>query len=120
VARHALSRLLEIGVERIRAHNLALAQIVIERAQAAGLTVNSPLPAQARTGFVAVDFAGSKAVSEQLVAERYKHDWRPNCGLRIGPHFYNTEAEVHRMMDRVVELARRGCAGGRAGAGGTA
>jgi kynureninase len=106
VARHGMAQLLAIGVERIRAHNLALAQIVIDRAQEAGLIVNSPLQPQARTGFVAVDFPGSKTASERLIAERYKHDWRPNCGLRIGPHFYNTEAEVQRMMDRVVELAR--------------
>jgi kynureninase len=107
VARHSYRRLLEIGVERIRAHNLALCDIVIDRARQAGLTVNSPTDPQERTGFVAVDFPESKAVSERLIAERYKHDWRPNCGLRIGPHFYNTEEEVHRMMDRVIELARR-------------
>ena len=82
--------------------------MIIERAQAAGLTVNSPLDAQARTGFVAVDFPGSQSASEQLIAERYKHDWRPNCGLRLGPHFYSTQDEVHRMMDRVIELSRRG------------
>ena len=107
VARAAFEPLHEIGVPRIRAHNLALCQIVIDRALAAGLTVHSPLDGAWRTGFVAVDFPDSRAVSQQLVAEHYKHDWRPNCGLRIGPHFYSTEEEVHRMMDRVVALARR-------------
>jgi len=92
---------------RIRAHNLALSEIVIERADAAGLTVHSPREAARRTGFVAVDFPNSEAASKQLIAEQYKHDWRPGCGLRIGPHFYSTEAEVHRFMDRVVELAGR-------------
>jgi kynureninase len=107
VARRAYEPLHEIGIERVRAHNLALCQAVIERALEAGLTVHSPIEHGRRTGFVAVDFPGSEAVSKQLVAEHYKHDWRPNCGLRIGPHFYNTEDEVHRMMDRVVALARR-------------
>ena len=45
-------------------------------------------------------------LSQQLIDEHYKHDWRPGCGLRLGPHFYNTEQDVHRFMDRVVELAR--------------
>jgi kynureninase len=107
VAREAYAPLHEIGIERIRAHNLALCQAVIERALDAGLSVRSPVEHAKRTGFVAVDFPGSEAASKQLVVERYKHDWRPNCGLRIGPHFYNTEDEVHRMMDRVVALARR-------------
>ncbi|PRP99317.1 aminotransferase class V-fold PLP-dependent enzyme [Enhygromyxa salina] len=106
VARNAYENLLEIGVDRIRAHNLALCRIIIKRALEAGLTVRSPIDDAARTGFVAVDFPSSEAASKVLVHERYKHDWRPNCGLRIGPHFYSTQAEVERMMTRVIELAR--------------
>lgn len=107
VARAAYENLHTIGVDRIRAHNLALSHIILERAQATGLTVHSPLADEQRTGFVAVDFPDSEAASKQLIAEHYKLDWRPNCGLRLGPHFYNTEAEVHRMMDRIVALAGR-------------
>ncbi len=107
VARAAYENLHAVGLDRIRAHNLALARIIIERAQATDLTVHSPLADEQRTGFVAVDFPSSEAASKQLIAERYKLDWRPNCGLRLGPHFYNTEAEVHRLMDRVVALAGR-------------
>jgi kynureninase len=105
VAARAYENLHAIGIDRIRAHNLALCRIIIERAQQAGLTIHSPLEDRQRTGFVAVDFPGSAAASRQLIAERFKHDWRPACGLRIGPHFYNTEDEVHRFMDRVIELA---------------
>jgi len=111
VARNAYRNLLEVGVERIRSHNLALCRIIIDRAQAAGLTIHSPIEDQRRTGFVAVDFEGSEAASKALIEERYKLDWRPGCGLRIGPHFYNTEAEVERTISRVIELAvpsRRG------------
>lgn len=107
VARAAYENLHAIGVERIRAHNLALCQRIIDRAQAAGLTIHSPLDHTRRTGFVAVDFPGSEAASKRLIDERYKLDWRPNCGLRLGPHFYNTEEEVERLMDRVVALAGR-------------
>ncbi|MBK7827803.1 aminotransferase class V-fold PLP-dependent enzyme [Nannocystis sp.] len=107
VARAAYENLHAIGLDRIRAHNLALAHIIIERAQARGLTVHSPLADDQRTGFVAVDFPSSEAASKQLIAERFKLDWRPNCGLRLGPHFYNTEAEVQRLMDRVAVLAGR-------------
>lgn len=107
VARAAYENLHEIGVPRIRAHNLALCQRIIDRAQAAGLVVHSPLDHERRTGFVAVDFAGSEEASKRLIDERYKLDWRPNCGLRLGPHFYNTEAEVESMMDRIVALAGR-------------
>jgi kynureninase len=106
-ARAAYENLHAIGVPTIRAHNLALSQIIIDRALAAGLTVHSPIDHAQRTGFVAVDFPGSEAASKKLIAERVKLDWRPNCGLRLGPHFYNTEAEVERLMDRIVALAGR-------------
>ena len=106
VAQAAYQNLLEVGLENIRAHNLALCQIIIDRAQGAGLQIHSPTDSRVRTGFVAVEFSNSEQVSGQLIEERYKHDWRPGCGLRLGPHFYNTEAEVHRMMDRIVALAK--------------
>ncbi len=105
VAKAAYDNLHAIGIDRIRAHNLALSRILLDRSLAAGLTVHSPLDDNHRTGFVAVDFPGSHEASQRLIAEGFKHDWRPNCGLRLGPHFYNTEAEVHRTMDRVIELA---------------
>ncbi len=107
IAAAAYDNLLEVGLDKIRAHGLALSRRIIERAQAADLTVHSPLQDATRTGFVAVDFPGSQAASRQLIAERYKHDWRPNCGLRLGPHFYNTLEDVDRFMDRVVQLAGR-------------
>ncbi len=108
VARAAYKNLLEVGVPQIRAHNLALSRIIIDRAQAAGLTVHSPLDDNLRSGFVAVDFPTSEGACAQLIAEKYKLDWRPKCGLRLGPHFYTTEAEVERMMARIVELAAAG------------
>ncbi|MCX4245887.1 aminotransferase class V-fold PLP-dependent enzyme [Paraliomyxa miuraensis] len=111
VAAAAQRNLHEAGIANIRTHNLALSRIIVERAQAAGLTIHSPLDGERRTGFVAVDFPGSQEVSRALIEERFKHDWRPNCGLRIGPHFYNTEDEVHRFMDRVIALAGRSTAG---------
>ena len=107
VAREAYRNLEEITIPRIRAHNLALSQTVIARADEAGLTVHSPRSDDARAGFVAIEFPGSEAASKTLIAEHYKHDWRPACGVRVGPHFYSTEAEVHRFMDRVVQLAKR-------------
>ena len=105
-AREGYKPLHEVGIDTIRAHNLALCRIMIDRAQQAGLSIHSPLEDERRAGFVAIDFPGSEAASRTLISERFKHDWRPRCGLRFGPHFYNTEDEVHRLMDRVIELAR--------------
>jgi len=106
VAREAYKILLEIGVERIRRHNLTLTQRLVSRAQEAGLSIHSPLDPDARTGFVAIDFPGAEQATRTLIAERFKLDWRPNCGIRIGPHFYTTPDEIDRFVDRAAELMR--------------
>jgi kynureninase len=104
VAREAYKILLEIGVERIRRHNLTLTEHLIARAREAGLSIHSPIDPNARTGFVAVDFPGAEQATRTLIAERFKLDWRPNCGIRIGPHFYNTIDEIDRFVERAAEL----------------
>jgi kynureninase len=47
VARAAYENLHAIGVDRIRAHNLALSHILLDRAELTGLTVHSPLDRRA-------------------------------------------------------------------------
>jgi kynureninase len=59
-----------------------------------GLRVNSPLAAEARTGWIGIDFEGSEEVCRRLIAQRVFVDFRPGCGIRVGPHFYTTEDEI--------------------------
>lgn len=95
----------EVGIERIWAHNRMLTTRLIESAMAAGLSVHTPIEPQRRAGFVAIDFPGADQALRTLVAEGYKLDYRPNCGLRVGPHFYNTTDEIDRFVARVQKLA---------------
>ena len=32
-------------------------------------------------------------------------DWRPEVGLRLGPHFFNTDDELRFTVEQIVELA---------------
>jgi len=32
-------------------------------------------------------------------------DWRPDVGLRLGPHFYNSEDELRFAVEQIVELS---------------
>ena len=79
-------------------HELAFDPLLARWSPGQIATLDS-IEAAAAEGARRVEFLGG--------AERYKLDWRPNCGLRLGPHFYSTEAEVERMMARVIELAGR-------------
>jgi hypothetical protein len=33
-------------------------------------------------------------------------DWRPDVGLRFGPHFFNTDDELRFAVEQIVELSR--------------
>jgi kynureninase len=34
-------------------------------------------------------------------------DWRPDGGLRLGPHFFNTDDELRFAVEQISELSRR-------------
>jgi kynureninase len=46
----------------------------------------------------------AKSVSEQLAELRVFVDWRPGAGLRISPHFFNTDDEVEEALQILAGL----------------
>jgi len=45
-------------------------------------------------------------VTDELLRRDVLVDYRPNAGIRVAPHFYNSEADVDRalaVMDAVIE-----------------
>jgi kynureninase len=95
----------EVGVPAIRERSLALTELLMERADAAGLEVVSPREPARRGGTVTVSTPDHAAVHKELMERGVICDSRPDPegGIRLGPHFYNTEDEVR---DAVAELAQ--------------
>ena len=93
-----------VGVPAVRAQSRRQTQLIVERALADGLTVNSPLDPDRRGGHVTVDFPGAEAVSRRLIERRFIIDYRPGAGIRIAPHFYNTDAECEAILDQIKSL----------------
>jgi kynureninase len=94
----------EIGVEAIRARSLRLTRLLIERAQAAGFNLNTPLDDDRRGGAVIVQVPNGEAVAQELIRRGVVVDFRPEAGIRMAPHFYNTDAEIAHAMDVLVEI----------------
>lgn len=94
------------GVEEIRGHSLALTRHAMKRADELGLKVRTPRRDGERSGMVCLEFPGSQDATRRLVAGGIIVDWRPDCGLRLSPHFYNTRDEVDRLFDALGSLAR--------------
>jgi kynureninase len=96
----------QIGVARIREHNVRLTTKLADAALERGLRVNTPLDPQQRTGWIGIDFEGADRACRELVARRVFIDYRPGCGLRVSPHFYTTDDEIDRFFHELDRLRR--------------
>jgi kynureninase len=94
-----------VGVSRIRERNVALTQKIVELALERGLRVNSPLEPEGRTGWIGVNFDGAEEACRRLVERRVFVDYRPGCGIRVGPHFYTTDDEIDEFFKVLGEVS---------------
>jgi kynureninase len=107
-ARSGYEIIADIGVETIRTRSLALTRRVIDRAQAAGWRLNTPLEDHRRGGAVILDVSNGKAITEALIQRGVIVDYRPDAGIRLSPHFYNTADEIDRALDLLEALLADG------------
>lgn len=95
-AGHDLIR--EAGVAKIREHNVRLTTKIAELALERDLRVNTPLEPQRRAGWIGIDFDGAERAYRALTEMRTFVDYRPGCGIRVGPHFYTSDEEIDRFF----------------------
>jgi kynureninase len=104
VALGGLEIISEAGVDRIRERQGELTDRVIARADEAGLPVRTPRERGERGGVVNVG-VGPEAgkICHGLLERNVCTDYRGD-GLRISPHFFNTEAEIDRCFEELRSL----------------
>ena len=96
----------EIGVEAIRAKSMRQTQRLIELADEAGLRVASCRDPGSRGGGVVVDVPDGKGVTSELARREVLVDYRPGAGIRMAPHFYNSDDELERVIGEIRSIAR--------------
>jgi selenocysteine lyase/cysteine desulfurase len=96
----------EIGIERIAERVLRLACVAMEDLEARGYNLAADTAPEHRSGIVVVELDDPVAMSARLQASGIICIPRGK-GLRIAPHFYNTEAEIRRIGE-VLGNRRRG------------
>jgi kynureninase len=98
----------EIGVDRIRANSLRQTQLLIDLADDAGFEVRSPRDARRRGGTVTVHVPDFPAVHRELAERQILCDFRPDAGLRLGPHYYTSDDELRLVIAQIAEILETG------------
>ena len=103
-ARPGLKIIAEVGIQRIREKSKKQTARLIELADQHGWMVNSPRDPEQRGGTVSIDMPNSQEVCRELLKREILVDWRPKAGVRMSPHFYNTDRELEVAIGAVEEI----------------
>jgi kynureninase len=98
----------EIGVGRIRENSLRQTQLLIEGAEARGFEVRSPRDPSKRGGTVTVYVPDFEAVHKELSERQVLCDFRPEAGIRLGPHYFTSDEELHFALDQIADILATG------------
>ena len=96
----------EIGVQRIRARSMEQTALLIELLEEAGFEPGGPRDPSRRGGTVVVRTPDFESVCNELAARQILCDSRPETGLRLGPHFFNSDDELRFAVGQIAELAQ--------------
>ena len=93
-----------VGVNNIRAKSIRQTSLLIDLADEAGYEVVSPRESLRRAGTVTVKPPHAYAVSRELIARDIIVDYREGAGIRIAPHFYNSDDEIRATMAAIGDI----------------
>jgi kynureninase len=105
-ARPGLKIISQVGIERIRDKSKQQTARLIELADKHGWRVNTPRDPERRGGTVSIDMPDSQEVCSQLLKRDILVDWRPKAGVRMSPHFYNTDQDLETAISAVEEILK--------------
>jgi kynureninase len=96
----------EVGVERIREKSKRQTTKLIALAEKHGWRVNTPRDPEKRGGTVSINMPDAQDVCRELLKREILVDYRPKAGVRMSPHFYNTDGELETAIAAVEEILK--------------
>ena len=102
--RPGLEILNQVGIEAIRDNSIRQTRRLIAGADEHGWTVNTARDDALRGGTVSIMVPDCEQVSRELQARDIMIDFRPGAGIRLSPHFYNTDDEIDHALATIAEL----------------
>lgn len=98
----------QVGVDVIRAKSIRQTSLIIDLADQTGYEVVSPRDNTQRAGTVTVRPQEAYSVSRELIARNIVVDYREGAGIRIAPHFYNSDDEIRQTMQAIADILEDG------------
>ncbi len=98
----------ELWVERIRANSLRQTERLIEGAEQRGFDVRSPREPERRGGTVTMNVPDFEAVHKELSERQILCDFRPDAGIRLGPHYFTSDEELEFALDQTAQILETG------------
>ena len=95
-----------VGVDRIRRQSVELTGRLLAGVDRHGFRSVASRDPDRLAGTVAIDVPDALAVARTLNAHDVVVDYRPEVGIRVAPHVYNTVEEVDRAVDAMADIVR--------------
>jgi len=94
----------EVGVPAIRAHSVRMTDHLLDKVTEMGWPSLTPKGSSRRSGTVCTNPPDSELISRELLMHDFIIDWRPDAGIRISPHFYNTIDECDAIIGEIAAI----------------
>jgi kynureninase len=96
----------DVGIAEIAAESQRRTESMIEFGRERGWTINTPLEKSQRGGSVMIGVDNAQHTAELLAEKQVFVDWRPGAGLRVSPHFFNTDEELDEALNILAGLIK--------------
>lgn len=93
-----------VGIQKVREKSIHQTSLIIERAQEYGFTITTPLNPNERGGTVTLQLPNANQVSQELLRRNILVDYRKGAGIRIAPHFYNSDEEILHTLGEMKSI----------------
>ena len=100
--------LLELGLDAVRDHSIALTDLAIEHADALDIPLRSPRSPEERSAMVLLEVPEAERLTAHLKEQGVYTDSRRNQVLRMAPFVWNTADEIDRAFDRIGDALSDG------------
>lgn len=99
---------LQAGIHSVRAKSMRQTARLVRAAEERGYGLHTPVDPERRGGTVAFDVPHGHEVARYMLARDILVDYRVGAGIRVAPHFYNTDEELDACIGTIDECLTTG------------